>query len=144
MLCSQRFSLRRLLDVAVLAPVALAACSGNSLEPIRPCPGDDWVTIDVSPGTTPRFTWRPACGMAQLGVVPIADSFHGWRLYAADMAENPLPSGIRYGEVPEMGVEDAPADTLVPGVVYQVILLRWLDDRGANGAYPRGFAYFTP
>jgi len=79
--------------------------------------------------------------MAALWVVSMVDSLHGWTLRGAIMSDNPLPSGIRYAEVPAMGIEDAPAATLVPGALYLVTLLR---STGGNDAYLQGSAYFTP
>jgi hypothetical protein len=138
---SLSLSLRRFAGIAVPAAVTLAACSRDSLEPIVPCAADRAVTISVSQEAAPRFTWRPACGMAHLWVVPMVDSLHGWHLRAANMSGNALPSGIRYGEVPDMAIEDAPAATLVRGVLYLVTLLRSPD--GTN-AYLQGSTYFTP
>jgi hypothetical protein len=132
----------RLIAAAI---VTMAACSSSLLEPIAPCSDDQWVTVEVSAGTTPRFTWEPACGIAALWVIPVADPVAGWVLNGGlHASENPLPSGIRYGEVPPKGVQQAPAGKLVPGVVYRLTVFRWIGDVSGGQLNERGSVNFAP
>jgi hypothetical protein len=124
----------------------LAACSENVLEPIETCTDDQQVTVQVSAGTKPRFTWRPACGMASLQVSPTTGPPGGWVLYSGTHAtENPLPSGIRYGEVPPKGVQPGGVGALSRGVTYRVFVYRWIGRLGEPGSlFERGSATFVP
>ena len=123
-----------------------SACAGDSFEPIVPCSDDQTVVVSVSPGTKPRFTWQPACGMASLEVWPAAGPPAAWVLYSGPRAAaNPLPSGIRHGEPPSVAVEPAPPAALSAGVTYRVTVLRWIGAAGGPGSlFPRGEATFSP
>ena len=101
----------------------------------------------VSADRTPVFTWSPACGMAALQVFATTGSgSSGWSLFTgARAAENPLRSGIRYGEAPPEALEPGPATDLVPGTEYTVVVSRWLDfnEPGEGGSLlPQGSATF--
>lgn len=126
--------------------VALSSCADNAFEPIVACSDDQVVTVRVSAGTTPRFTWRPSCGMASVQVAATETSSDGWVLYSGShAAENPLPSGLRYGEVPDQGVEPAPEARLQRGVEYRVSVYRWIGDSGGPGSlFERGAVTFRP
>ena len=143
---SMRYSLRSLESLFAAVLLVSAACSENVLEPIQACTDIQQVTIQVSAGTTPRFTWRPACGMASLQVSPTAGPPGGWVLYSGThAAENPLPSGIRYGEVPPKGVQPGTVGALSHGVTYRVVVYRWIGGPGDLGSlFSRGSATFVP
>ena len=98
-LLPNRATLVRLLLLAALAGTSLT-CSDSPSEPtFEPCPGDA-VTVTVSAGPTPLFTWTPACGVAFLQVFPAAGGGNLWTVWADSGSENPIPSGVRYGTTP--------------------------------------------
>ena len=122
----------------------LVSCS-DGFEPIVACTDDQEVTIQVSAGTTPRFTWDPSCGMASVQVLATETSRDGWVLYTGShAAENPLPSGLRYGEVPPNGLETTDPVALRRGVEYQVTVYRWIGDPRFGVLFLRGHAIFRP
>ena len=132
---------------STLAALAVACSDGVEPTPIVPCAHDQEVEVSVSADKTPVFRWSPACGMASLEVRPTTGSGPSvWMLFSGSKAaENPLRSGIRYGEAPPEAMEPGPATELVPGTEYAVIVSRWLDfgEPGEGGSLlPQGEATF--
>ena len=103
------------------------------------CTGD--VSIQVSAGTEPTFSWAPACRLSLVLVEP-ADS--GRDLWAVGARRaNRIAPGVRYGVVPP-GVSqttDGPPVPLVAGQSYKIVLGRAGDDGGTVLA---GLSTFTP
>jgi hypothetical protein len=123
----------------------LVASCDSAFEPIVPCTDDQEVTVQVSAGTTPRFTWDPSCGMASVQVLATATSRDGWVLYSGSHApENPLPSGLRYGVVPPKGLETTDPIALRSGVEYEVAVYRWIGDARMGSLFLRGHSIFRP
>jgi hypothetical protein len=124
----------------------LLSCSDSALEPIVACTDDQEVTVAVSAGTIPRFTWDPSCGMASVQVWATETSTDGWVLYSGShAAENPLPSGLRYGEIPPKGLEPVDPVPLRRGAEYVVAVYRWVGEPGGPGSiFERGRANFRP
>ncbi len=56
--------------------------------------------------------------------------------------ENPLRSGIRYGQVPPEAIEPGPASPLVAGTPYTVTVYRWAGDASGGFHDPVGSATF--
>ena len=140
---------RRVLKViaSTLIMVAIACSDGIEPTPVVPCADDQEVEVLVSTGQTPVFTWTPACGMASLQVFPTTGSpTSGWALYTGSRAaENPLRSGVRYGQAPPEALEPAPATALVAGTEYTITVYRWLGEAGGLGSlFPQGSATFQP
>ncbi len=128
-----------------LAALTLACSDGVEPTPIVPCADDQEVEVLVSADQTPVFTWSPACGMASLQVFPtMGDPTAGWVLYTGSRApENPLRSGVRYGEAPPEALEPGPATALVPDTEYTVVVYRWLGESGGPGSlFLQGAATF--
>jgi hypothetical protein len=96
-------------------------CSEASAPPVEACTDDQAVTIHVSAGMQPAFTWTPAC------------------------ASNPLRSGIRYGQAPPGTFEATPPAALQGGTEYEVLVYRWLGEPGGEGGpFQRGSTTFRP
>lgn len=128
----------------LLPALALAACSdGFGPEAPLPCEADQMVTIGVEPGLRPVFTWEPGCGVSSLQVFG-PDEGGVWVLYSGERAaENPIGSGVRYGEVPDGMVEAGPATPLERGEAYTVRVYRWIGEPGGPGSlFQRGSAAF--
>ncbi len=121
----------------------LLGCSdGIGPRPLQPCSDEQEVVIAVSDEETPLFTWEPACGFASLQIWD-QNQTSGWTLFTGSRAaENPLRSGIRYGEAPPEAVEPGPASPLVSGQTYRVVLYRWQGASGAGSLLPYGETTF--
>jgi hypothetical protein len=88
-------------SIALMA--LLTACSDSPQEPaLEECP-DNQVSLAVSEGPTPTFSWAPQCGMASLDLFPSAGGASLWVLYSGEQAAaNPFRSGIVYGHAPRV------------------------------------------
>jgi hypothetical protein len=120
------------------------SCSdGLDPTPSVPCEANQDVTVSVGTGSRPVFTWAPACGMASLEVMAETDALFTWALSTGfGAAQNPLRSGVRYGEVPSEATALGPALTLSPGI-YRVTVSRWVGDpEGMGGLIQAGEALF--
>ena len=134
------------LAVGALASVLGIGCSDSfGFDPIVACSDSQTVTVQVTASVTPRFTWAPACGMASLQVFLDSGGAGRWIVYSGPAApENPLPSGIRYGQLPPKGVAPGGAQPLSSGVSYRVVLYRWVGAAGGPGSlFERGSATIT-
>ena|SRR2546425_375380 len=129
-----------------LAGVFTTCSEHGAFDPIVACSDSQSVTIHVSAGLKPLFNWTPSCGMSSLQVLPDTGGNWVWALFSGThSAENPLPSGIRYGVVPPKGIGALEAAPLVRGMHYRVVVYRWVADSGAAGSLlDRGNAVFTP
>lgn len=103
-------------------PGAGGACTGN-------------VTVSVSAGTTPTFTWTPACRVIGL-LVEFGASDH-WFLEGTGGGFAP---GVQYGIVPPGASSAEPATPLVSGTTYEVILFRGTPETATIAAIKE----FTP
>lgn len=102
------------------------------------CTGD--VSIQVSGGTEPTFSWTPACRLSFVLVEP-ADS--GRDLWGVGRRTNRIAPGVRYGVVPP-GVSqttEGPPVPLVAGQSYKIVLGRANE---SGRAVLAGTGRFTP
>lgn len=135
-----RFVAARLAVVSVLA-IALGACSGDesATEPaeLPECTGT--VALRVGPGTTPEFSWQPACRLASVLVEPTQRGLGGdhWSIYSE---ANTIAPPLRYGVTPQGATLRRDPRSLSAGVQYRVVV-RWRE-----GGDERGLAIqaFTP
>jgi hypothetical protein len=114
--------------------VLLASCSSGLQDvPFEECPGDE-VSVTVSGGLSPTFSWAPGCGMTSLDVFPSAGGSSLWVLYSGGQAvENPFRSGIRYGDAPAGALEVTGPVRLAVGTEYTVVLYRSVGARVQAG-----------
>ncbi len=138
---------RFLPSIAIALAVILEAGCSESLgfDPIVACSDSQTVTVQVTTSVTPRFTWTPACGMASLQVFLDSGGAGRWIVYSGSAApQNPLPSGIRYGQLPPKGLAPGGAQPLISGVSYSVVVYGWVGAAGGAGSlFERGSATFT-
>ena len=102
--------------VAVALLAAFAACREPMQPPtLRRCPPGTTLTMSVSSGTTPAFTWTPDCHPDRLAVWEEGGSAQRmWELVDS------IPPGLRYGVVPSGRREVVAAKPLVSGARYRV------------------------
>ena len=134
-----RHPARRLgLSLALIA----AACKPDSADPNAPqvaCTGI--VSVQVTSGTTPTFSWTPACKLFFVLVEPSNSGADLWSVISD--STNAIASPVVYGTTPSGAVQaDAPTP-LVAGQVYKVILFRWTGPGKQDGVLI-GTANFTP
>jgi hypothetical protein len=77
--------------------------------------------VSVGSGTTPEFSWSPACHIYSLTV---SGPDAGWLVSGGNVLQDVISSPVRYGVVPGGAVEDSPAQPLHAGVTYGVRLDR--------------------
>jgi hypothetical protein len=102
--------------LAALLPIMGCGTSNDPVEPVAiPCTGT--VSISVTAGTTPSFSWTPECLVNEFLVEPTARgigdrwSFHGTA--APPVRYGVLPAGAQLGRSPE---------PLIQGTEYRVVL----------------------
>ncbi len=108
--------------VACAMLVAIASCSGDSVTdptmPLAACTSN--VSISVGTGTTPTFTWSPACTVLAL-IVEGSDGGDAWFIWGNSQGIAP---GVRYASVPSGAVQDDSPETLQAGRLYDVSVFR--------------------
>lgn len=103
---------------AGLAMSIITGACGDGKNPTgitTPCTGN--VTVSVSSGTTPVFTWTPQCVIDHLLVEPTASGI-GDRWSFTGNATSP----VTYGVLPAGAHQTGPAQPLFSGSEYRVIL----------------------
>ncbi len=106
---------------ASIAFLVLASCGDD--DPVSPdapaaCTGD--VTVTVSSGTTPEFSWTPECSIVALIVEE--EGADQWAIFAnGDPGFGP---SVLYGTKPAGSNQTIPPKPLQPGVLYTVTLFR--------------------
>lgn len=119
----------------------LAAC-GDSNGPAEPAVCTGPVQLHVSSGTTPRFSWSPACLANQLDIQVQGGSAPVWGVtFVVDT--NHLTSPVHYGVVPAeaIGLPMSPSP-LTPGVTYTASL--FVDPLGGINLQKLGSVDFKP
>lgn len=126
-----------------LLPLCIAlACSdgaGPESANLPACTGD--ISLTVSSGPTPRFSWSPGCKTFFLLVESQGAGGDVWSIMTP--GTNGLVSGIRYGTVPDGAQELDPASPLVAGSPYAVYVFRYTGPDSDDGVLI-GAQTFTP
>lgn len=133
----------RLAPLALLSlgtAAVLAACSDSTGvgSGAPPCP--DSVNVSVTGGTTPTFSWTPACRVFFLNV-ELPGGADQWNVIS-DSA-NAIAPPVTYGTVPLGAVGTPGATPLSVGTSYTVYLFRWTGP-GAQDGVLVGSKSFTP
>lgn len=112
----------RLCRVSMLVALttALMACSNDSTGPGEVPECTDQVSVSVSAGTEPTFSWAPACRGFLLLVEEGATDV--WSVIT--LGSNDLAPPITYGVVPAGATELEDPAPLLEGTTYQVIIGR--------------------
>ncbi|HZM15122.1 MAG TPA: hypothetical protein VFE28_03895 [Candidatus Krumholzibacteria bacterium] len=110
--------------------------------PVLECNGP--VTVTVSPGMTPTFSWTPDCTLGRL----IVEAGPGEEYWGTEtLGTNLYRSPIVYGVHPPGSVEQQIPEPLTPGMVFRVSVFYWATaDPNSLDAGGRliGQAEFTP
>lgn len=114
--------------------VVFESCSGTT------------VRVVVASGPVPITSWSPSCGISRLIVYPDSGASALWTVYGnAGSSDNPIHSGVRYGQTPDDARTVAGPERLQRGVTYRVELSRLTCDQGSPcSLVPVGNARFQP
>ena len=82
------------------------------------------VTVTVSPGLTPEFSWTPDCGVWALQVIAVTPANQTMWATTRPLSKNELTPPVTYGIHPAGALEEGglAAVPLQAGVTYEVIL----------------------
>lgn len=126
----------------LLLAVVGTGCSSDSAGPGGPlsaCTGV--VSVSVSGGTTPTFSWTPACRLFLVLVEPASSGEDQW-LVITD-STNAIAPPVTYGVTPPGAVQLAAPTALVAGQAYKLVVFRWTGPGAQDGALI-GTGTFTP
>jgi hypothetical protein len=126
---------------AAVSCAMLLGCSSDGTDPgdaPAACTGP--VTISVSSGTTPSFSWTPACSLFFVNVELGATD--QWSIISD--STNAIAPPVRYGVVPA-GAEQSTSEVtpLQAGQTYDVNLFYWTGPDAQDGTLI-GTQNFTP
>jgi hypothetical protein len=91
--------------VRVVLFSVLAACGDGPSGPRPAALCDGPVTVTVGSGTTPEFTWTPACRVEFLTVENVSDGTIMWVVLADPFTERAIVPPVRYGVVPADAID---------------------------------------
>jgi hypothetical protein len=121
--------------VSLLPGLACSDSIGPSDQPA--CAGN--VTVAVSNGTMPSFSWSPACKLFLVLVEEAQSDQWG----TISNGTNAIATPVRYGVVPAGATELTPPTSLTPGTPYVVSVYRWVGPGQQDGTLI-GQQAFTP
>jgi hypothetical protein len=124
----------------VIGILVLTSCNGTESTTVQEQAGCTTpVSVSVSAGTTPTFSWTPACKVAYLDVGVVATNQEIWAMGSLDEA-NTIPSGAKFGVIPPGTSRiDGPVPLRV-GTTYYVFVAFFKNGVETDG----GRATFTP
>jgi hypothetical protein len=101
------------------------------------------VTVVVSTGPVPIYSWSPSCGVSFLMVQTDGGGSALWTVYGNSSTDHPIMSGVRYGLTPAEARTVAGPEPLRSGVTYRVVVGRLVCEPGdACTLEPAGNAQF--
>lgn len=128
-------------QIGLLSALVVVACSGTSEvagpSELPECSGP--VAVNVSAGTTPTFSWMPACKLYYLDVSAANGSRQMWSL--GTNFRNTIAPAVAYGMVPVGATQNQAPVPLVAGTAYRVFVAFALS---ASGDQFAGEKVFTP
>jgi probable HAF family extracellular repeat protein len=130
------------ITVSATDPGGLASAEVSTPPALPECTGP--VALTVSAGTTPTFSWTPACRVNYLNIDTADGAQEIWSIGSDDgelASYNTIAPGVRFGVVPPRATQIDPLVPLVPGTAYKVFVAFRLADGGDEFA---GEATFTP
>jgi hypothetical protein len=115
---------------AAVALIGLSGCSDEiGPDELPECSGP--VTLEVTSGTTPTFSWMPRCRLSFL-VVELDEGGSGvWSILTR--GENALAPPVTYGDPPPGAETLTPPVPLTSGTAYRVAVARWTGPDGDDG-----------
>jgi hypothetical protein len=121
---------RRSKRVAAFALVWLLGCSDEiGPDELPECAGP--VSIEITPGMTPTFSWTPRCRLAFLVVEIDVSGSELWSILTR--GENALAPPVTYGDPPAGAETLTPPGPLTSGTAYRVAVARWTGPDGDDG-----------
>jgi hypothetical protein len=121
------------IPLAVVLLAVQLSCGGDSstnADPNAIC--TDAVNVTVSAGASPVISWSPSCKVVFLTVEDFQNGDTQW----AVSAQTGFSSPVTYGVVPPGATQSAPANALVSGTNYNVMLFKNLSIAGVIGQRP--------
>jgi hypothetical protein len=115
---------------AAITLIGLSGCS-DAIGPdeLPECSGP--VTLEVTSGRTPTFSWTPSCRLSLL-VVELDDG--GGEVWSVlTRGENALAPPVIYGDTPAGAETLTPMVPLTSGTAYRVAVARWIGPEGDDG-----------
>jgi hypothetical protein len=115
---------------AAIALIGLSSCSDEiGPDELPECSGP--VTLEVTPGTTPAFSWMPRCRLSFLVVELDESGSDLWSILTR--GENALAPPVTYGDPPAGAETLTPPVPLISGTAHRVAVARWTGPDGDDG-----------
>jgi hypothetical protein len=127
--------------VLLLLIRGVAACSDEPTEPSELPECTQEVVLRVGEGTTPSFSWTPACKLFFLLVEPAQGGEDLWSIITP--GGNRLGPPVRYGIIPPDAEELVAPRPLLRGTTYNVVVFRHTGP-GDDDGIQIGIIAFTP
>jgi hypothetical protein len=131
--------------VLVASLVMFAASCGGDKSSVNPdaaadrCSGA--ITVTVSSGAAPAFSWSPACKATNLTVIRADAPATDPAIWAVGREPNQFGPGVQYGVAPAGSVVFVAPAPLQKGVRYQVAVFATIGEDAVMGS---GSAVFVP
>lgn len=115
---------------AAVALIGLSGCSDEiGPDELPECSGP--VTLEVTSGETPTFSWTPRCRLSFLVVELDEGGSDVWSILTR--GENALAPPVTYADTPAGAETLTSALPLTSGTAYRVDLARWTGPDGDDG-----------
>jgi hypothetical protein len=116
--------------IRAVSLVCVSGCADDiGPDELPECSGP--VTLEVTPGTTPAFSWTPRCRLSFLVVEPDESGTDLWAILTR--GENALAPPVTYGDPPPGAETLVPPVPLTSGTAYRVAVARWTGPGGDDG-----------